>query len=115
MVQGGLISLFSSLRSMFGSKEAFVQFGDGQKIQTEAGTSILEVALSNDIELENFCEGCCSCSTCRIEVVSGGQYLSKMQQDEANILGEKRVLNGDRLACQAKINGPVQVKIPDMF
>ena len=100
---------------MFGSKESSVKFGANDPIIVEKGTSILEVALSNDIELESFCEGCCSCSTCRVEIVSGGQNLSKMSPQEANLLGETRVENGDRLSCQAKVNGPVHVQIPDIF
>ena len=100
---------------MFGSKEAVVQFATGERFVVENGISILEVALDNNIELENFCEGSCSCSTCRVEIVKGGNNLSKIQPDEADILGEKRVANGDRLSCQAKVNGEVHVRIPDLF
>ena len=100
---------------MFGAQKASIQFGSGIRIVVAAGTSVLQAALDNDIALESFCEGCCSCSTCRIEVLDGGQYLSKMQSDEASVLGEKRVANGDRLSCQAKINGEVHVRVPDLF
>ena len=92
-----------------------MRFDNGEKIVVEKGSSILEAALANNIDLENFCEGCCSCSTCRVEVISGKASLTKMQPDEAEILGEKRIANGDRLSCQAKINGEVHVKIPNLF
>ena len=100
---------------MFGAKKASVRFGAGARIVVESGTSVLRAALDNGVELESFCEGSCSCSTCRVEVLEGGQYLSKIQSDEASVLGEKRVSNGDRLSCQAKINGEVHVRIPDLF
>jgi ferredoxin len=100
---------------MFGSKEAVVQFDTGQRIVTEGGTSILQVAIENNIEIEHYCDGSCSCSTCRVEIIKGGQNLSKMKENETAILGEKRVAKGDRLACQAQINGEVHVRIPDMF
>ena len=109
------MSFFKKILSSFGSSEPSVKFEDKEPIAVEKGTSILQVALDNNIELENFCEGSCSCSTCRVEIIKGGKNLSKMQEDEAAILGEKRVAKGDRLSCQAKINGEVHVRIPDLF
>ena len=100
---------------MFGTKEASVQFGSNNPIKVEKGTSILQVAFENNIDLEHYCGGSCSCSTCRVEVLSGQKNLSKIQPNEANVLGENRVANGDRLSCQAKVNGAVQVRIPDLF
>ena len=106
---GNLIGL------IFGSKEASVQFGSSDPIVVEKGTSILQAAQDNEIELEHFCGGVCSCSTCRVEVLAGGENLSPMEKEEASLLGEKRVANGDRLSCQAQVKGPVQVRIPDLF
>ena len=79
------------------------------------GTLILQAALKNNIDLEHFCGGVASCSTCRVEVIKGSKHLSKMQQNEASLLGDKRVASGDRLSYQAKVNVPVHVKIPDLF
>ena len=112
---GDPISFFNKIRNMFGSDEPSVRFDDGEKIVVEKGSSVLQAALDNNIDLENFCGGCCSCSTCRVEVIRGGGNLSKIQPDEADILGENRVANGDRLSCQAKITGEVHVRIPDLF
>ena len=112
---GVSISLIQSILSLFGSKISSVQFGTSEPIQVEKGTSILQVALDNNIDLEHFCGGSCSCSTCRVEVLKGGQNLSKIQPNEADVLGAKRVAKGDRLSCQAKVNGEVQVRIPDLF
>ena len=109
------MSFFKNLFSKRGKTEPSITFEGKEKIVVEEGTSILQVALDNNIELENFCEGCCSCSTCRVEVLNGNNNLSKIQPDEADILGEKRVQNGDRLSCQAKIMGEVHVRIPDLF
>ena len=103
------------IRTIFGSADVSVQFGSDAPIFVDINMSILEVAERNGIELEHFCGGVCSCSTCRVEVLSGGENLSPIQQNEALLLGEKRVAKGDRLSCQAKIQGPVHVRIPDLF
>ena len=108
--------MFSKLiRTIFGSGEASVQFGSEDPIVVEMGSSILQAAQINGVELEHFCGGVCSCSTCRVEVLSGGENLSAMLQEEAHLLGEKRVGKGDRLSCQAKVKGRVHVRIPDLF
>ena len=108
--------LFGKLiRTIFGSGEASVQFGAESPIVAEMGMSILEIAQKNGVELEHFCGGVCSCSTCRVEVLSGGENLSAIQQNEAHLLGEKRVAQGDRLSCQAKVKGAVHVRVPDLF
>ena len=101
--------------SRFGNSEPSIKFDDGEALSVEKGSTILQVALDNNVDLEHFCEGSCSCSTCRVEIIKGGKNLSKMQADESAMLGEKRVQNGDRLSCQAKINGEVHVRIPDLF
>ena len=104
-----------SIVAKFGSDEATIRFASGEKVIVKKGTSILQAALDNDIEMESFCGGCCSCSTCRVEIVTGMRNLSKMEEDEAGILGEKRIQNGDRLSCQAKVTGDVEIRIPDLF
>jgi len=37
----------------------------------EAGQSLLEIALTNDIELHHNCGGVCACSTCHLYVEKG--------------------------------------------
>ena len=88
---------------------------DGSTFAIAHGTTILQVAKANDIDLDHFCGGTCSCSTCVIEVISGLQHMSKMEPRERLVLGDDKSKKGMRLACQAKIYGPVQIKIPKWF
>ena len=92
-----------------------IQFEDRKTVSVPHGTSILNAALKNDIDLDHFCGGTCSCSTCRVEILSGTENLSKMKPREAMVLGHEKTQNGDRLSCQAKATGDVVVKIPDYF
>lgn len=41
----------------------------------EAGQSILEVALKNDIDLHHNCGGVCACSTCHLYLEKGKPVL----------------------------------------
>ena len=76
---------------------------------------IAEAAEALDIDLDHFCGGCCSCGTCRVEVLRGEQSLSRAQPDESLVLGPTALDAGDRLACQAHIHGQVRVRIPRFF
>ena len=109
------MSIFESLQKLFIGKRPQIHFEDIGTFEVEKNTSILEVALQNKVELEHFCGGCCSCSTCRVEVIEGQSYLSVPEPAERSVLGEKRLEKGSRLACQSKIRGPVKVRIPDVF
>ena len=92
-----------------------VQFENQKTVTVPHGTSILNAALNNDIDLDHFCGGTCSCSTCRVEILSGGENLSKMKPNESMVLGHEKSQRGDRLSCQAKAEGTVVVRIPDYF
>ena len=72
--------------------------------------SLLQVALSNNIELSHTCEGMGSCTTCRVFVLEGeASERTMVEQERAE---ERGFQDSERLACQLKpVNGMV-VKIP---
>jgi len=76
-------------------------------------TTILDVALDHDIELDHNCGGNCACTTCHVIVQKGMDNLSPMQEDEEDRLDTAEGLTlTSRLACQARILGDVVVEIP---
>ncbi|MCK6525634.1 2Fe-2S iron-sulfur cluster-binding protein [Myxococcota bacterium] len=79
------------------------------------GTTILSASRAMKVDLDHFCGGCGSCGTCRVFVVAGAEHLSPIQMNEEITLGAEAARKGHRLACQAKVQGPVEVKIPDYF
>jgi len=82
----------------------------------EAGESVLEVALDNDIQLNHNCGGVCGCSTCHIYVNSGEELLPEMSDREEDYVDRARNPKyNSRLACQCKLaqNGDMVVTIPD--
>lgn len=88
---------------------------DERPVPTRRGATLLEAARLADVELRSYCGGNCSCGTCRVQVVSGAGNLSRPQPMEQLVLGMEAERRGDRLACQAQVNGAVTVKVPDWF
>ncbi|GMH32319.1 hypothetical protein BSKO_00153 [Bryopsis sp. KO-2023] len=93
---------------------------DGQERQVRApmGQSLLEVAHSNDIDLEGACEGSLACSTCHVIVEDQAYYdkLDEPDDDENDMLDLAFGLTEtSRLGCQIKACKELdhlKVKIP---
>ena len=84
-----------------------------ETIEVKAGTTILDVAIEYDLPLEHVCGGCCACTTCRVIVKSGAENISKIDEDEKELVGSIDGIPGLlRLGCQSKIMGDVTVEIP---
>ncbi len=114
---------------------SFTAFGDntvqitflpeGQTVSFEYGKlpylehgrqhSILDVALNHEIHLDHACGGNCACTTCHVWIKEGAEYLSEMEDDEADRLDMAADLQlNSRLGCQAVITKPgkIVVEIP---
>ena len=75
--------------------------------------SLLDIALANDIHLEDNCGGSCACTTCHVIVKDGADNLSEMEGDEEDRLDMAEGLTiRSRLGCQAVVRGDVTVEIP---
>ncbi|HSB93279.1 MAG TPA: 2Fe-2S iron-sulfur cluster-binding protein [Flavitalea sp.] len=82
-----------------------------------ADQSLLEVALTNDIELHHNCGGVCACSTCHLYVEQGEDFLEELSDKEEDFID--RAINpklNSRLGCQCVLQpggGMVKVTLPD--
>ena len=87
-----------------------------QTFEAEAGESLLDVAIRNDVPLAHACGGFCACTTCHVEVKTGDSALSEVEEEESERL--ERVPTGltlhSRLGCQAKVKGNVVVEIQNI-
>ena len=81
------------------------------------GNSILEVALSNNIDLHHNCGGVCACSTCHVYIEKGESYIEELSDKEEDFID--RAINprlNSRLGCQCVLlqgKGEVEVLVPD--
>lgn len=85
--------------------------------EVKPGQSLLEVALTNDIELHHNCGGVCACSTCHLYVNKGEEWLEEISDKEEDFID--RAVNprlNSRLGCQCILqegSGMLEVTLPD--
>lgn len=83
----------------------------------QPGQSLLEVALTHNIELHHNCGGVCACSTCHLYVHKGEDFLEELSDKEEDFID--RAVNprlNSRLGCQCLLldgSGEVEVTLPD--
>lgn len=82
----------------------------GRTVHVLPGTVVLEAAARAGFILQTPCGGAGKCGKCLIQVRHG--HCSPSETDIA-VLGKTRVDEGLRLACHARIGGPITIEIPD--
>lgn len=86
----------------------------GADIQATAGTSICDVLLDNDVDIEHACEKSCACTTCHVIIRAGNGSLNEATDDEEDLLDKAWGLEPQsRLSCQALVgDADLIVEIP---
>lgn len=99
-------------------KIIFVVKGEEKEFQVPVGTTVLEAAHNNDIDLEGACEGSLACSTCH--VVVDQEYFDKLDEpseDEEDMLDLAFGLKPtSRLGCQITMTKDldgIKLVVPD--
>jgi len=83
----------------------------------EAGQTLLEIALENDIELHHNCGGVCACTTCHLYIIAGMENIDELTDREEDFID--RAVNprlNSRLGCQSLLlegDGQIEVLLPD--
>ncbi|MFT5680739.1 MAG: ferredoxin [Myxococcota bacterium] len=92
-----------------------LEFEGSAPIPVPGGTTILAGAGVAGVDLDHYCGGMASCGTCKVTVVTGAENLMDADGREQMVLGSQSTAAGHRLACQARVVGPVTVRIPRWF
>ncbi len=83
-------------------KIIFIEKGERKEFNVPTGTTVLEAAHNNDINLEGACEGSLACSTCHVIVAK--EFYNKLtppSEDEEDMLDLAFGLSAtSRLGCQ---------------
>lgn len=82
----------------------------GRTVHVLPGTVILEAAARAGFIVHTPCGGAGKCAKCLVRIRSGN---CPPTESETTALGETRIAEGFRLACQARLTGPVTLDIPD--
>jgi ferredoxin len=77
------------------------------------GTYLWDAAKRLGVHLKAECDGRGTCDTCAVTILKGGQTLSTATSAEMQHLTDERRANGERLACQTRIerNGELTVMV----
>lgn len=91
--------------------------GTEKTVETEEGSSVLEIAHTNEIDLQGACNGACACATCH--VIVDKKYFEKLSpaspEEEELLDFAFGVAPTSRLACQIRITKEldgIKVRIP---
>ena len=104
---------------MYTIRFSFLQNGIEPVTRTniEAGQTLLEVALKNDIELHHNCGGVCSCTTCHLFVEKGMEFIDEKSKRERDFVKTVMGHNANsRLGCQSLLldgEGELEIIVPD--
>ncbi len=87
---------------------------EGKTIEVSPGESILQVALSHNIQIDHACEMSCACTTCHVIVRKGFASLEEASEREEDLLDKAWGLESEsRLSCQAIVEDhDLVVEIP---
>merc|ERR1712046_67966 len=112
---------FAQAARQFSSKMVTVTFiEDGEEIECMAkeGTSLLDVAWDNDIQLEGACEATLCCSTCHVYLED--EFFDKVPEPDEEELDMLDLAAGlqdnSRLGCQVELTAALEgmrVTVPD--
>jgi class 3 adenylate cyclase len=73
--------------------------------------TLLEIASESDIEMIAACGGKTICSTCRLEIIEGLEYLEPRGEEETRIAQRLKWADNIRLGCATKFTDKGNVKI----
>ena len=81
---------------------------EGVTAQVAPGSTLLEAAHAAGVSVDAPCGGTGRCGSCRVRAEGG---LTPLSRDEQELLGGAGIAAGKRLACRARVNGPVTVTL----
>jgi adenylate cyclase len=84
---------------------------NGAALEARAGGTLLGAAIKDRVRLMHLCGARKLCSTCRVTVEAGQENLSPVTlKERLSLRGHLAFGAQTRLACQARVNGPVEVE-----
>lgn len=86
-----------------------IRYGGGEVVHAPRGFSVLEASRLGGIPHYSVCGGKGQCSTCRVQVIEGGENLPPPEAMEQKTLNRIGATPDIRLACQVRPVGNVSV------
>jgi 2Fe-2S ferredoxin len=86
--------------------------GEEFQIQVENQSSVLELAVDNEIPLNHSCGGFGTCGTCRVFVEKNVEKLPPRENVELEMAEDRGFADHERLSCQIPPLDGLILKVP---
>ena len=77
--------------------------------------SIIKLIHSEGIDWMHACGTKGRCTTCKMIMIKGAEYLSPITAAELKYRQMGALNNNERLACQTRTSGPIVIRVPDEY
>jgi ferredoxin len=79
----------------------------GREVRVVHDSNLMDAILQTGLGLGQSCDGIALCGFCRVRVLEGIENLTPAGSEEQKVLEALHAEGDERLACRARINGPV--------
>ena len=83
------------------------------KVNNATPQSVLAILQDNFIDWMHACGGKGRCTTCRFNIVKGASVLAPATDAEQTFIEAGKILNSQRMACQATVLGDIEIEVPE--
>lgn len=81
----------------------------GREAVVVCESNLMDAIHQTGLALGQSCDGVALCGFCRVRVLAGLENLGPMSAEEKKVLASMHAGDDERLACCARIHGPVTV------
>ena len=79
----------------------------GREARVVHDSNLLDAVLQTGLGVGQSCDGIALCGFCRVRVLDGIENLTPAESEERKVLAAQHAGDDERLACRARIKGPV--------
>jgi adenylate cyclase len=81
----------------------------GRELTVVHESNLMDAILQTGLGLGQSCDGIALCGFCRVQVLDGLENLTPPGSEERRVLAAQHAGDDERLACCARVKGPVTV------
>jgi Na+-transporting NADH:ubiquinone oxidoreductase subunit F len=103
--------LITARKKLIPQGDVQISVNGGEKVMSvQPGSSLLSVLANESVFLPSACGGGGTCAMCKCQVLAGG---GDILPTELNHISRKDAADKWRLACQVKVRGDMDIKVPE--
>ena len=83
-----------------------------QPLEVESGSNLMSVLLENGVPVASSCNGDGVCAKCRVQIKSGQDQVSPINETEEILQDRESLKTGTRFSCQVTVFGEIEIDTP---